>query len=188
MFSLRPPAPRYQSVWNVGMVIEYTRVQPPLKDSPLKEISKRLVVPLAFSNASRSSDLHTLDIRFQQSTTEEVRFLIPGLMKTRCSEPPREAFYAGRQISVSSRRIENLWRENGKHSNLHSTQKVKVKVHVILTNPIDQVNIWNNLHALVPYQAKSKKNILYLFSNGLVEVTCSLCKRFCMKFGEYVQV
>ena len=49
---------------------------------------------LALSNASRSSDLHALDLRFRQFTPEGVTFRIPGLTKTRRSGPPKEAFFA----------------------------------------------------------------------------------------------
>ena len=94
MFNQRPPAPRYQSVWNVGVVIRHIQSQSQLTDLPLKEVSKRLVVLLALSNASRSSDLHALDLRFRQFTPEGVTFRIPGLTKTRRSGPPKEAFFA----------------------------------------------------------------------------------------------
>ena len=49
---------------------------------------------LALSNASRSSDLHALDLRFRQFTPEGIIFHIPGLMKMRRSGPPKEAFFA----------------------------------------------------------------------------------------------
>ena len=94
MFNQRPPAPRYQSVWNVGVVTGHIQSQLQLTDLPLKELSKRLVVLLALSNASRSSDLHALDLRFRQFTPEGVIFRIPGLTKTRRSGPPKEAFFA----------------------------------------------------------------------------------------------
>ena len=94
MFNQRPPAPRYQSVWNVGVVIGHIQSQSQLMDLPLKELSKRLVVLLALSNASRSSDLHALDLRFRQFIPEGVIFRIPGLTKTRRFGPPKEAFFA----------------------------------------------------------------------------------------------
>ena len=46
-------------------------------------------VLLALSNASRSSELHTLDLRFRQFTPEGVNF-----RKTRRSGPPKKAFFA----------------------------------------------------------------------------------------------
>ena len=94
MFNQRPPAPRYQSVWNVGVVIRHIQSQSQLTDLPLKEVSRRLVVLLALSNASRTSDLHALDLRFRQFTPEWVTFRIPVLTKTRRSGPPKEAFFA----------------------------------------------------------------------------------------------
>ena len=49
---------------------------------------------MALGNASRSSDLHALDLRFIQFTPEGVTFRLPGLTKMRRSGPPREAFFA----------------------------------------------------------------------------------------------
>ena len=81
MFNQTSPAPHYQSIWNVGVVIRHIQSQSQLTDLPLKEVSKRLVVLLALSNASKSSDLHALDLRFKQFIPEGVTFRIPGLMK-----------------------------------------------------------------------------------------------------------
>ena len=76
------------------MVIRHILSQSQLTDLPLKEVSKRLVVLLALSNASKSSDLHALDLRFRQFTPDRVTFCKPGLTKTRHSGPPKEAFFA----------------------------------------------------------------------------------------------
>ena len=46
------------------------------------------------ANADRSSDLVALDITFRAYQENGVRFIIPGLTKTRRSGPPKEAFYA----------------------------------------------------------------------------------------------
>jgi len=62
-------------------------------DLSLKNLSMKLVMLMALSNASRASDLASLDIRFQQFTPEGVKFFVPGLTKTRRSGPPKEAFF-----------------------------------------------------------------------------------------------
>lgn len=94
MFNQRPPAPRYRTVWSVDTVIKYIQSHLSLTDLSLKNLSIKLVMLLALSNASTASDLASLDIRFQQFSPEGVRFFIPGITKTRRSGPPKEAFFA----------------------------------------------------------------------------------------------
>ena len=94
MFNQRPPAPRYRTVWSVDTVIEYIQSHLSSTDLSLKNLSIKLVMLLALSNASRASGLASLDIRFQQFSPKGVRFFIPGITKTRRSGPPKEAFFA----------------------------------------------------------------------------------------------
>ena len=61
---------------------------------PLTLLSYKLAVLFALANADRSSDLAALDLRFRTYQGNGVRFIIPGLTKTRRSGPPKEAFYA----------------------------------------------------------------------------------------------
>ena len=61
---------------------------------PLTLLSYKLAVLFALANADRSSDLVPLDLRFRTYQGNGVRFIIPGLTKTRRSGPPKEAFYA----------------------------------------------------------------------------------------------
>ena len=55
----------------------------------LKELSLKLTVLLALSNATRASDLVVLDIGFTQRTATGMIFRITGLTKTRRSGPSR---------------------------------------------------------------------------------------------------
>ena len=50
---------------------------------------------LALTNADRCSDLAALDLNFRTYLTNGVRFVIPGLTKSRKSGVPIEAFYPG---------------------------------------------------------------------------------------------
>ena len=47
---------------------------------------------MALSNADRCSELAILDLRFRSQLREGVKFVIPGLTKTR-SGPPKEVIY-----------------------------------------------------------------------------------------------
>ena len=48
---------------------------------------------MALANADRCSDLAALDLSFRSFQDEGVKFVIPGLTKTRRNGPPIEAFY-----------------------------------------------------------------------------------------------
>ena len=72
MFNERPPAPRYQQVWDVSLVVRYFQAGQPTSELTLKELSKKLVTLLALCNAIRASDIRALDVRFRQSTGESL--------------------------------------------------------------------------------------------------------------------
>ena len=93
MFNQRPPAPKYKSVWSVSTVLDFVSKKLSTESLSLKQLSKKLAVLLALTNASCSSDLHALDLDYRQFTPEGVLFRIPGLTKTRRSGPPKEAFF-----------------------------------------------------------------------------------------------
>ena len=78
-----PPAPRYLHVWDVSLVVRYFQAGQPTSELTLIELSKKLVTLLALRNSSRASDIRALDVKFRQSTGEGVKFVIPGLTKTR---------------------------------------------------------------------------------------------------------
>ena len=79
-----------------------------LRESTLKDLSRKLAMLLALSNGARSSDLHALDLRFRRFTDDGVLFSIPGLTKTRRSGPPKEAFYWSFSEDLSLCPVENL--------------------------------------------------------------------------------
>ena len=66
-FNKRPPMPKYTSTWDVSTVVQYVKEE---MDNTLgmniKDLSMKLVVLLALSNAPRASDLAALDTRFMQ--------------------------------------------------------------------------------------------------------------------------
>lgn len=64
-----------------------------LKDFSRKDLSKQLAMLLALSNGTRSSDLHVLDVKYKQFSTEGVLFRIPGPNKTRRLGPSKEVFF-----------------------------------------------------------------------------------------------
>ena len=63
IFNKRPPMPQYQTIWDVGVVIQYLKQLSPTEDQPLLTLSQKLVTLLALAtcNASRASDIHALN-------------------------------------------------------------------------------------------------------------------------------
>ena len=93
MFNSRPPGPRYTSIWNVSVVLQY--IINNLGDSStlsFRDLSRKTVTLLALSLAARCSELHLIDTRFISFSESGMRFQISGLTKTRRSGPPRQYF------------------------------------------------------------------------------------------------
>ena len=82
IFNRRPPQPRYASTWDVGGVLEHIRSLGGNSDLSLKQLSYKLVVLLALSNASRASEIHALDIRYLSRNENGATFTITKLTKT----------------------------------------------------------------------------------------------------------
>ena len=93
IFNARPPAPKYSVTWDVDSVLQYLRKLPDNDSLSFKLLSHKLAMLMALSNADRCSDLTALDLRFRSFTDQGVKFVIPGLTKTRRRRPPVEACY-----------------------------------------------------------------------------------------------
>ena len=59
----------------------------------LQQLSHKLTMLLVLTNADRCSDLTALCLSYRTYLGNGVRFIIPGLTKTRVSGPPLEALY-----------------------------------------------------------------------------------------------
>ena len=81
------------SVWSVTAVLGFMSEQLSMESLTLKQLSKKLEVLLALTNASHSSDLHALHLDYRQFTPEGVLFRIPGLTKTLRCRPTQEAYF-----------------------------------------------------------------------------------------------
>ena len=63
VYNSRPPAPRYSSSWDVGQVTTYLKSMGP---SPsLKHLTLKLAMLMALVEASRTSELAALDLKFR---------------------------------------------------------------------------------------------------------------------------
>ena len=93
VFNIRPPAPKYAVTWDVDVVLSYLRSLPDNQKVSFQLLSHKLAMLMALANADRCSDLAALDLNHRTFQGGGVRFIIPGLTKTRKSGPPVEAFY-----------------------------------------------------------------------------------------------
>lgn len=63
VFNLRPPAPRYRNTWDVKPVLEKLRTMTPLNELSLKDITLKLVMLMALTQAARVQTLHLLVLK-----------------------------------------------------------------------------------------------------------------------------
>ena len=93
VYNLRPPAPKYTVMWDIDTVLDHISELPDNDHLDLQQLSHKLTMLLALTNADRCSDLTALDLSYRTYLGDGVRFIIPGLTKTRVSGPPLEALY-----------------------------------------------------------------------------------------------
>ena len=56
-FNLRPPCPRYTSLWDVA-VLDFITAQGENESLSLKQVTLKLTILMALTSAGRSSDIH----------------------------------------------------------------------------------------------------------------------------------
>ena len=90
----RPPQPRYSETWDVDVVVKYINCIGDNKELSLKAISLKLAILMALVEASRTSELAALDIKFRYFKPEGVYFKLATLTKKRMpGQPPKEVFF-----------------------------------------------------------------------------------------------
>lgn len=60
VFNSRPPKPRYSATWDIKLVLEKLRTMEPLCSLQLKELTMKLIMLMAFTQAARVQTLHLL--------------------------------------------------------------------------------------------------------------------------------
>ena len=90
----RPPMPRYSVTWDVDVVTRYLESLGENGKLSLKQLSQKLVLLMALVEASRTSELQALDLRFKVQKPEGVTFRLASLTKKRTPGlPPKELFF-----------------------------------------------------------------------------------------------
>ena len=93
-FNLRPSQPRYVTTWNVAGVLHFLVSQSPSDILPFRDLSWKLVMLIALSRPSRSTDLAKLELRFRRVTPEGVVFQEAGLAEQSRAGKPRAEFFS----------------------------------------------------------------------------------------------
>ena len=76
VYNLRPPAPRYQDTWDVGVVLEELKRLSPTEQLTLKDLTLKLVMLLALVLAARVQTLHILDLDNMETGTSSYSFTL----------------------------------------------------------------------------------------------------------------
>ena len=93
VYNSRPPRPRYSATWDVDSVIRYLASLEGDNVLFLKTLSQKTALLMSLVEASRTSELQTLDLRFRVFKPEGVIFRLPSLTKKRVTgAPPKEYF------------------------------------------------------------------------------------------------
>ena len=82
VFNLRPARPRYSSIWDVSIVLNYLRRLVPAANLSLHMLSAKLVTLLALVTGQRCQALHAMDIEFMHLSESRAVFHIEPLLKT----------------------------------------------------------------------------------------------------------
>lgn len=82
VFESRPSLPRYRTIWDVSVVLDYLKTLPPLEEANLKDITHRTVMLVALLSGQRCQTVHALTISGMRTTSDTVYFEITQLLKT----------------------------------------------------------------------------------------------------------
>lgn len=81
VFNLRPSMPRYAATWDVTLVLQWIRNKEPLHSLLLKDLTLKLVMLMALTQAARIQTLHLLILRNIHFSEDSVSILLGGSIK-----------------------------------------------------------------------------------------------------------
>ena len=93
VFNSRPPQPRYVFMWDVATVLNHIRSLGTNASLSKKDLTRKLATILALANASRSSEIHALDVNYMKVSQSGVTFILCDLVKTSRPGKQRSLFY-----------------------------------------------------------------------------------------------
>ena len=81
VYNLRPMRSRYCQTWSVDVVLNYLRKLSPVKKLTLKELSLKLVMLIALTNAARVQTIHLLSVNNFTKFKSEFVFKLDNVLK-----------------------------------------------------------------------------------------------------------
>ena len=81
VFNLRPPKSRYTEVWDVNLVLQYLRKLSPVKHLSLKDLTLKLTMLIALTNAARVQTIQLLTVSSLKKLNSKFVLYFDGLLK-----------------------------------------------------------------------------------------------------------
>lgn len=81
-FQIRPTGPRYESTWDVGIVLSFIKNNWPRKNLELKELTLKLVILIALVSGQRGQSIHLMKLENMIVKSDSVEFRIRDQVKT----------------------------------------------------------------------------------------------------------
>ncbi|CAG2245706.1 unnamed protein product [Mytilus edulis] len=81
VYNLRPTLPRYTHIWDVSKVLFYLRKLSPVKFISLKDLTLKLCMLIALTNATRTQSIHLLNVNNVNKLKSEFVVETEGLLK-----------------------------------------------------------------------------------------------------------
>ena len=86
VFELRPASPKYQSIWDISVVLNLLGSWP-IQNISLKHLSLKLTMLLALNTSQRVQTLQVLNISNTTMRVNECVFVIGSVLKTKTTKP-----------------------------------------------------------------------------------------------------
>lgn len=88
VYNIRPPIPRYSKIWDVDIVLRYLQKLSPVRHLSLKDLTLKLVMLMALTNAARIHTINMLSVTGLLKLKSEFVLKLDGLVKQ--SQPGKQ--------------------------------------------------------------------------------------------------
>ena len=80
--NIRPPLPKYTSIWNVNQLLNHFRVQPDNENLSLKDLTHKVTTLLCLVLCQRAQTIHSFDLNSIKFDGDGVHIGFPSRLKT----------------------------------------------------------------------------------------------------------
>lgn len=148
VYNLRPTKPRYHSTWSVDLVLNYLKKLSPVNKLSLKELTLKLVMLTALTNAARVQTIHMLSVNSFTKLPSEFVFQLENLLKQSrpgfdCSVMKLKAYPPDRRLCVYTVLKEYLERTKDIRGNSEKLLLSYIKPYKAVTR--DTISRWIKL-------------------------------------------